>query len=98
MDLLIPVGGCMAPHVCFWTLRAQDVLPRSCLLTPSLYLAQNPPVNLVGATTPLTGVLPAHFMTLAIQTSPPLARATSPFACFPDKGQIEEESLGNKVL
>ena len=29
---------------------------------------------------------------------PPVARATSPIACFPDEGQIEEESLGNKVL
>jgi hypothetical protein len=59
----------MTSHVCFWNLRAQNVLPQACLRTPSLYLAQNPPVNLVHATIPITEAQPEHVMTLAIRTS-----------------------------
>jgi hypothetical protein len=90
----------MTPRVCFWNLRAQDVLPRACLPTPSLYLAQNPPVNLVHATIPLTGARPDHVMALPMQTSLLWPGQHCPLLSTPHEGhgQTGRESPENKVL
>ena len=88
----------MTSHALFLNLKGRDMIPPACLPTTSLYLAQNPPVNLVHAVIPLTGALPDHVLSWAKQTSLLWPGRRRPLLCGPDEGQMGRESLENKVL